>query len=102
MILKYKYHSDSGLLEAYRSYTLAQNNSLSDTIVITSTAPDAERYNYCLEFICYNSKSIPKAQYISPILNYSDGISLPCPTISRSLEVTWICNSPATIPTIIL
>lgn len=73
MILKYKYHSDSGLLEAYRSYTLAQNNSLSDTIVITSTASDAERYNYCLEFICYNSKSIPKAQYISPILNYIDG-----------------------------
>lgn len=79
MILKYKYHSDSGLLEAYRSYTLAQNNSLSDTIVITSTAPDAERYNYCLEFICYNSKSIPKAQYISPILNYSDGISFAVP-----------------------
>ncbi len=73
MILKYKYHSDSGLLEAYRSYTLAQNNSLSDTVVITSTASDAERYNYCLEFICYNSKSIPKAQYISPILNYADG-----------------------------
>ncbi|MDE6275395.1 MAG: leucine-rich repeat domain-containing protein [Clostridia bacterium] len=80
MILKYKYHSDSGLLEAYRSYTLAQNNSLSDTIVITSTALDAERYNYCLEFICYNSKSIPKAQYISPILNYSDdGISFAVP-----------------------
>ena len=80
MILKYKYHSDSGLLEAYRSYTLAQNNSLSDTIVITSTAPDAERYNYCLEFICYNSKSIPKAQYISPILNYGDeGISFDVP-----------------------
>ncbi|MDE5655246.1 MAG: leucine-rich repeat domain-containing protein, partial [Clostridia bacterium] len=73
MILKYKYHSESGLLEAYRSYTLAQNNSLSDTVVITSTASDAERYNYCLEFICYNSKSIPKAQYISPILNYADG-----------------------------
>lgn len=80
MILKYKYHSDSGLLEAYRSYTLAQNNSLSDTIVITSTAPDAQRYNYCLEFICYNSKSIPKAQYISPILNYGDeGISFVIP-----------------------
>lgn len=79
MILKYKYHSDSGLLEAYRSYTLAQNNSLSDTIVITSTASDAEKYNYCLEFICYNSKSIPKAQYISPILNYSDGISFVVP-----------------------
>ncbi|MDE5756111.1 MAG: leucine-rich repeat domain-containing protein [Clostridia bacterium] len=80
MILKYKYHSDTGLLEAYRSYTLAQNNSLSDTILITSTAPDAERYNYCLEFICYNSKSIPKAQYISPILNYSDeGISFVVP-----------------------
>ncbi|MDE7190969.1 MAG: leucine-rich repeat domain-containing protein [Clostridia bacterium] len=79
MILKYKYHSDSGLLEAYRSYTLAQNNSLSDTIVITSTASDAERYNYCLEFICYNSKSIPKAQYVSPILNYSGGISFAIP-----------------------
>ncbi|MDE7348394.1 MAG: leucine-rich repeat domain-containing protein [Clostridia bacterium] len=79
MILKYKYHSESGLLEAYRSYTLAQNNSLSDTIVITSTASDAEKYNYCLEFICYNSKSIPKAQYISPILNYSDGISFVVP-----------------------
>lgn len=79
MILKYKYHSDSGLLEAYRSYTLAQNNSLSDTIVITSTATDAERYNYCLEFICYNSKSIPKAQYISPILNYNGGISFAVP-----------------------
>ena len=79
MILKYKYHSDSGLLEAFRSYTLAQNNSLSDTIVITSTASDAEKYNYCLEFICYNSKSIPKAQYISPILNYDDGISFTIP-----------------------
>ena len=79
MILKYKYHSDSGLLEAFRSYTLAQNNSLSDTIVITSTASDAEKYNYCLEFICYNSKSIPKAQYISPILNYVDGISFTIP-----------------------
>ena len=45
MILKYKYHCDSGLLEAYRSYTLAQNNSLSDTIIITSTATDAERYS---------------------------------------------------------
>ena len=80
MILKYKYHSDSGLLEAFRSYTLAQNNSLSDTIVITSTASDAEKYNYCLEFICYNSKSIPKAQYVSPILNYlEDGISFTVP-----------------------
>lgn len=79
MILKYKYHCDSGLLEAYRSYTLAQNNSLSDTIIITSTATDAERYSYCLEFICYNSKSIPKAQYISPILAYSDGISFVIP-----------------------
>ena len=48
-------------------------NSLSDTVIITSDAADADKYNYCLEFICYNSKSIPKAQYISPILNYTDG-----------------------------
>lgn len=79
MILKFKYHCESGLLEAYRSYTLAQNNSLSDTIVITSTAKDADKYNYCLEFICYNSKSIPKAQYISPTLAYADGISFVIP-----------------------
>lgn len=80
MNLKYKYHCDSGLLEAYRSYTLAQNNSLSDTIVITSTASDASKYNYCLEFTCYNSKSIPKAQYISPILTYgSEGITFVVP-----------------------
>ena len=73
MLLKFKYHSQTGFLEAYRSYSLAQNNSLSDTVIITSDAADADKYNYCLEFICYNSKSIPKAQYISPILNYTDG-----------------------------
>ncbi len=79
MILKFKYHSDNGLLEAYQSYVLAQNNSLSDTIVITSTDPNANDYNYCLEFVCYNSKSIPKAQYISPVLVYGDDLSFAVP-----------------------
>lgn len=80
MILKFKYHSESGLMEAFQSYTLAQNNSLSDTIVITSTASDASKYDYCLEFVCYNTKNIPKAQYISPILKYGDnGIEFSIP-----------------------
>lgn len=67
-------------MEAFQSYTLAQNNSLSDTIVITSTANDASKYDYCLEFVCYNTKNIPKAQYISPILKYGDnGIEFSIP-----------------------
>lgn len=79
MILKFKYHGDTGLLEAYQSYILAQNSSMSDTVVITSTASDAGKYDYCLEFVCYNSKNIPKAQYISPILKYEDGITFTLP-----------------------
>lgn len=79
MILKFKYHSDTGLLEAYQSYILAQNSSNSDSVVITSTASDATKYDYCLEFVCYNSKNIPKAQYISPILHYNDGITFTLP-----------------------
>ena len=79
MILKFKYHSDTGLLEAYQSYTLAQNSSNSDSVVITSTASDADRYDYCLEFVCYNSKNIPKAQYITPILHYNEGITFTLP-----------------------
>lgn len=79
MILKFKYHDDTGLLEAYQSYILAQNTSNSHTVAITSTANDADKYEYCLEFVCYNSKNIPKAQYISPILQYSDGITFTLP-----------------------
>ncbi len=79
MILKFKYHSDTGLLEAYQSYILAQNSSNYDSVVITSTASDASKYDYCLEFVCYNSKNIPKAQYISPILHYNDGITFTLP-----------------------
>lgn len=79
MILKFKYHSDTGLLEAYQSYILAQNSSNSDSVAITSTASDADAYDYCLEFVCYNSKNIPKAQYISPILHYNDGITFTLP-----------------------
>lgn len=79
MILKFKYHSDNGLLEAYQSYILAQNSSLVDSVLITSTADDAAKYDYCLEFVCYNSKNIPKAQYISPILKYDNGITFTLP-----------------------
>ena len=79
MILKFKYHSDNNLLEAYQSYILAQNSSLVDSVYITSTADDADKYDYCLEFVCYNSKNIPKAQYISPILKYEDGITFTLP-----------------------
>lgn len=79
MILKFKYHSDNGLLEAYQSYILAQNSSLVDSVSVTSTADDADKYDYCLEFVCYNSKNIPKAQYISPILKYDNGITFTLP-----------------------
>ncbi len=79
MILKFKYHSDNNLLEAYQSYILAQNSSLVDSVYITSTADDADKYDYCLEFVCYNSKNIPKAQYISPILKYDNGITFTLP-----------------------
>lgn len=80
MILKFKYYHDNGQLVPYQSYTLAQNSHLSSSISITSTDPDAKNYNYCLEFVCYNTKNIPKAQYISTVLQYDDnGINFDVP-----------------------
>ena len=71
MILKFKYLSEDGRLEAFQNYTIAQNSSLTNTIVVTSTDSNAQNYKYCLEFLCYNYKNVPKAQYVSPILDYT-------------------------------
>ena len=80
MVLKFKYISEDGRLESYQNYKIAQNSSLSNTIVVTSTDPNAQNYNYCLEFLCYNSKNVPKTQYISTILEYSqEGITFVVP-----------------------
>ncbi|MDE6758614.1 MAG: leucine-rich repeat protein [Clostridia bacterium] len=80
MVLKFKYLSEDGRLESYQNYTIAQNSSLSNSIVVTSTDPNAHNYKYCLEFLCYNYKNVPKTQYISPILEYSqEGIEFAIP-----------------------
>ncbi len=72
MILNFKYHGDTGRLVPDGQYTLAQDNHLSDTIVVTSSADDCRDYEYCLDFVCYNSKNIPKMQYMSPTLEYGE------------------------------
>ncbi|MGN0797256.1 MAG: phage baseplate protein [Christensenellales bacterium] len=80
MIINLKYNSQTGLLTPMANYTLAQHNHLADQIVVVSNAPDCNDYNYCLEFVCYNTKNVPKAQYVSEILNYSpDGIVFDVP-----------------------
>ncbi|MEG2675657.1 MAG: leucine-rich repeat protein [Clostridia bacterium] len=80
MILKMKYHCDTGLLIPFQKYTLAQNNHLADTIVINSTDPNCRNYKYCLEFVCYNSKNVPKASYITNSFDYgADGINFVVP-----------------------
>lgn len=80
MIINLKYNSRTGLLTPMANYTLAQHNHLADQIVVVSNAPDCADYNYCLEFVCYNTKNVPKAQYVSEILNYSpDGIVFDVP-----------------------
>lgn len=88
MILTFKYHGDSGRLVAADPYTLAQDNHLSDTICITSTADDCRDYDYCLDFVCYNSKNIPKMQYMSPVLQYGEsGIRFDVPN-----QLTQFCG----------
>lgn len=68
------------MLTPYQSYTLAQDSHLSSQICITSSDPLAKSYNYCLEFVCYNTKNVPKAQYISTVLEYLDsGITFDIP-----------------------
>ena len=80
MVLKYTYQSDKCKLEAYQSYTLAQNSNMSNTIVITSTDPNASKYKYYLEFVCYNYRGVPKKQYVSPLLEYAqEGIVFAVP-----------------------
>lgn len=80
MIINLKYNSQTGMLTPMANYTLAQHNHLADKIVVTSNAPDSTDYNYCLEFVCYNTKNVPKTQYVSEILNYSpDGIVFDVP-----------------------
>ncbi|MGN0789524.1 MAG: leucine-rich repeat protein, partial [Christensenellales bacterium] len=80
MIINLKYNSQTGLLTPMANYTLAQHNHLADKIVVTSNAPDCADYNYCLEFVCYNTKNVPKTQYVSEILNYTpDGIVFDVP-----------------------
>lgn len=80
MILKFKYYHDSGMLTPYQSYTLAQNSHLSSKICITSTDTLSASYNYCLEFVCYNTKNVPKTQYISTVLQYGEnGIEFDIP-----------------------
>ncbi|MDE5549204.1 MAG: leucine-rich repeat domain-containing protein, partial [Clostridia bacterium] len=80
MVLKYKYHSEDGRLESYRNYTIAQNSGQTNSIVVTSTDPNAQDYKYCLEFVCYNRQNVPKTQYVSPVLEYSqDGLSFVIP-----------------------
>ena len=81
MVLNYKYHSDSGVLQSYQDYTLAQGGGSNDVIVITSTDSSAGSFKYCLEFVCYNSRNVPKAQFVSPILDYGiEGVSFVVPT----------------------
>ncbi|MDD7350956.1 MAG: hypothetical protein PUG90_02065 [Clostridia bacterium] len=72
MIINLKYNSQTGLLTPMANYTLAQHNHLADKIVVVSNAPDCKDYNYCLEFVCYNTKNVPKNQYVSEILTYTD------------------------------
>ena len=72
MIINLKYNSQTGLLTPMANYTLAQHNHLADKIVVVSNAPDCKDYNYCLEFVCYNTKNVPKTQYVSEILTYTD------------------------------
>lgn len=80
MIINLKYNSQTGMLTPMANYTLAQHNHLADKIVVTSNAPDSADYNYCLEFVCYNTKNVPKTQYVSEILNYSpEGIVFDVP-----------------------
>ncbi|MEG1608610.1 MAG: hypothetical protein RR348_01950, partial [Clostridia bacterium] len=67
MLLKFKYYHDSGMLTPYQSFTIAQNSHLSSKFCITSTDVNAANYNYCLEFVCYNTKNVPKTQYISSV-----------------------------------
>lgn len=80
MIINLKFNSQTGMLTPMSNYTLAQHNHLADQIVIVSNAPNCRDYNYCLEFVCYNTKNVPKAQYVSEILNYTDeGITFDVP-----------------------
>ena len=80
MIINLKFNSQTGMLTPMSNYTLAQHNHLADQIVIVSNAPNCKDYNYCLEFVCYNTKNVPKAQYVSEILNYTDeGITFDVP-----------------------
>lgn len=80
MIINLKYNSQTGMLTPMENYTLAQHNHLADKIVVTSNAPDCTDYNYCLEFVCYNTKNVPKTQYVSEILNYTpEGIVFDVP-----------------------
>lgn len=80
MILKYKFYKENNNLVAYQSYTLAQHSHLADQISIISNDPQATSYNYCLEFVCYNTKNIPKTQYITAILEYgTNGLEFEIP-----------------------
>lgn len=80
MVLKFTYRNEDGKLECFQNYTIAQNSSKTNTIVVTSTDPNAKEYGYYLEFICYNHNNIPKAKYVSPMLDYKyDGITFVIP-----------------------
>ena len=70
MVLKFTYRKEDGKLECYQNYTIAQNSSQANTIVVTSTDPNAKDYKYCLEFVCYNYNNIPKIKYASPMIYY--------------------------------
>ncbi len=83
MIVNLRYNKITGMLQSLGNFTLAEGNHLVDEVVITSTDPDRESYNYVIEFCLYNYKHIPKTQYISPILKYTNrGI---CFTIPNQL-----------------
>ncbi len=83
MIVNLRYNKITGMLQSLGNFTLAEGNHLVDEVVITSTDPDRERYNYAIEFCLYNYKHIPKTLYISPILQYTNrGI---CFTIPNQL-----------------
>ncbi|MDE6189106.1 MAG: leucine-rich repeat domain-containing protein [Clostridia bacterium] len=80
MVLNFKYHSDSGILQSYQEYTVAQGSNLTNSIAITSTDINAKNYKYCLEFVCYNSRNVPKTQFVSPLLEYTkEGVSFVLP-----------------------
>lgn len=73
MILEYRYDAKEGVLRPLRRYWLSQDDHMSDEVVIAVDADEPNRYDYCLEFVCYNFRNVPKRQYVSPILHCLDG-----------------------------